>query len=122
LRKITFILIIAATLYQSISKLLILASYEINKEYIAKNLCENKDKSKMHCNGKCHLRKQLNKESKKDNTTLPHLKNKFENQFFSEKKLFDFNSILTKKLQPADLYSISDYNQHLLSIYHPPEA
>ena len=35
--------------------------YEINKKYIAEVLCENKDKPMMHCNGKCHLKKQLKK-------------------------------------------------------------
>ena len=35
--------------------------YEINKKYIAEVLCENKDKPEMHCNGKCHLKKQLKK-------------------------------------------------------------
>jgi hypothetical protein len=33
--------------------------YDLNKEYIATNLCENKDKPAMHCSGKCHLKKQL---------------------------------------------------------------
>jgi len=35
--------------------------YLINKDYIAKNLCVNKDKPKSCCKGKCHLIKQLNK-------------------------------------------------------------
>ena len=35
--------------------------YELNKKYIAEVLCENKDKPEMHCNGKCHLKKQLKK-------------------------------------------------------------
>jgi hypothetical protein len=35
--------------------------YEINKAAITASLCENKDKPAMHCNGKCHLRKQLAK-------------------------------------------------------------
>ncbi len=35
--------------------------YELNKKYIAEVLCENKDKPEMHCNGKCHLKKQIKK-------------------------------------------------------------
>ena len=35
--------------------------YELNKKYIAEVLCVNKDKPEMHCNGKCHLKKQLKK-------------------------------------------------------------
>src|SRR5688572_22002122 len=37
--------------------------YALNKNFIAAVLCENKAKVTMHCNGKCHLRKQLAKAS-----------------------------------------------------------
>lgn len=37
--------------------------YIINYDYIAKELCENKAKPQMHCNGKCHLMKELAKAS-----------------------------------------------------------
>ncbi|RAJ05167.1 hypothetical protein LX64_02321 [Chitinophaga skermanii] len=40
---------------------LLLLEYNLNQAYIAANLCENKNKPQMHCNGKCHLKKQLNK-------------------------------------------------------------
>jgi len=35
--------------------------YLINKEFIAKTLCINKDKPKSCCKGKCHMVKQLQK-------------------------------------------------------------
>lgn len=35
--------------------------YLINKDYIAKNLCVNKDKPRSCCKGKCHMVKQLQK-------------------------------------------------------------
>ena len=37
--------------------------YVVNYEYVSKVLCINKDKPKMHCNGKCHLMKELAKAS-----------------------------------------------------------
>lgn len=40
-----------------------LVEYVVNYEYIANVLCENKDKPEMHCNGTCHLTKELAKES-----------------------------------------------------------
>lgn len=33
--------------------------YMVNYDYIVNTLCENKDKPEMHCNGKCHLSKEL---------------------------------------------------------------
>lgn len=35
--------------------------YVVNKDFIVANLCENRDKPTMHCNGKCLLNKQLAK-------------------------------------------------------------
>lgn len=37
--------------------------YVVNYNYIVNVLCENKDKPEMECNGKCHLGKELAKES-----------------------------------------------------------
>jgi hypothetical protein len=42
--------------------------YLINKDYIAKTLCINKDKPKSCCKGKCHMVKQLQKTSKNTDT------------------------------------------------------
>jgi hypothetical protein len=42
--------------------------YALNKEYIAKNLCINRDKPKNCCQGKCHLKKQLAKSDETSDT------------------------------------------------------
>jgi len=38
-------------------------NYELNKKYISEHFCENRSKPCMHCNGKCYLSKQLQKEN-----------------------------------------------------------
>lgn len=58
LRSIALILILSIA-FQPFVKLFTVAWYQVNKTYIAKNLCENRNKPKMHCNGKCQLRKKL---------------------------------------------------------------
>lgn len=35
--------------------------FELRKEFIIKNLCENRFKPQLHCDGKCYLAKQLHK-------------------------------------------------------------
>jgi hypothetical protein len=35
--------------------------FELNRDYIVKNLCENRDKPELRCCGKCYLQKQLKK-------------------------------------------------------------
>ena len=44
-----------------------LLEYLINFDYISKELCENKTKPQLECNGKCYLAKQFEAESKKQN-------------------------------------------------------
>ena len=34
-------------------------SFKLNQNYIASNLCENKNKPALQCNGKCFLKKQI---------------------------------------------------------------
>lgn len=73
MNKLIVFLLIVGIGFQSVSKLLVLAWYQVNKTYIAQKLCENRNKPKMHCNGKCQLRKkmqQLNQESP-SNSSVP---------------------------------------------------
>lgn len=41
--------------------------YAVNKEYIAKNLCINRDEPHSCCEGKCYLEKQVKKSSESNN-------------------------------------------------------
>ncbi|MCW3466309.1 hypothetical protein [Chitinophaga nivalis] len=43
----------------------VMLDYYLNQSYIAKNLCINRDKPQLHCNGKCHLKKQLKEEDRR---------------------------------------------------------
>jgi len=52
---ILFLLIIS----QSFKNWFFIVQYDLNKNYISKVLCENRDKPKMHCNGKCILMKRM---------------------------------------------------------------
>lgn len=42
--------------------------YAVFKNYIAKNLCVNRDKPKSCCQGKCHLKKQIEKSAEASDT------------------------------------------------------
>jgi hypothetical protein len=61
-KKITFLL----ALFMLLKPVFPVIDYIVNYEYISKVLCVNKDKPKMHCNGKCHLMKELAKASENE--------------------------------------------------------
>jgi len=46
---------------QSLSLLYVECEYNVNKAYVSKVLCVNRDKPQMHCDGKCFLKKELNR-------------------------------------------------------------
>lgn len=57
--------------WQSVAKSAIFIKYQWNKKEIAKTLCENKDKPKSCCAGKCYLGKELKKEDERQGDKLP---------------------------------------------------
>lgn len=61
-KQLIAILVIFSLALQSFRHYAVLAEFYLNRDYIAKNLCENRNKPQLHCNGKCHLKKQLQKE------------------------------------------------------------
>lgn len=65
-KQITTILLLLAFLLQTFSRTAIVIEFYANQGYIARYLCENKDKPALKCCGKCRLNKQLKKEDSKD--------------------------------------------------------
>jgi hypothetical protein len=53
------ILLIVTIAIQAFSKWIVIITYEINRDYIAKNLCVNRSKPSCCCKGKCFLQKKL---------------------------------------------------------------
>ena len=43
-----------------------IAEYVINYDYIVTNLCDNREKPQLQCDGKCYLSKMIAKESRND--------------------------------------------------------
>ena len=76
----------------------------------------------MHCNGKCHLKKQLAEQSKKENSSpFQSLKEKFELQYFSTTGSIQLKGT-DKEPESNFIYSFSTSGTSPNSIFHPPQA
>jgi len=104
-------------LLQTGSALLIMTAFYANRDYIAQNLCENRTRPELHCNGQCVLMKKLKKEQERE-AKHPELKLK-EVQFLLAEQTF----LLPLASQPLpirpgfDLYKLVytfKYHRHLL--------
>lgn len=66
--KILAILQLQLMLFYIGKPLLPYIEYAVFKDYIAKNLCINRDNPKSCCQGKCHLKKQIERTSETSET------------------------------------------------------
>lgn len=115
-------LLIFLMLAQSFGKCFVVIEYNLNKDFIAKNLCVNKAKPKMHCNGKCQMMKKLAEEENQNSTNNNNAgKIKVQELVFSDE-------MNTPKL-PAVFCITLSYNEDrpilknispTSSIFHPP--
>ncbi len=102
---------------------MIVAQYYANKDFIAKNLCENRSKPKLHCDGKCCLKKKLAKEGKEQ---APGQRNQKEEQnitlFYSSERFVmkEYHVAVTpiKYFNFNELETIAYHG----SVFHPPSA
>lgn len=121
MKHVFSILILTGILMQLFGKTIICINYQLNKDYISNVFCENKNSKKLHCNGKCYMKKQLKEEDKKENAPANNLKEKFELQLFSESKsLSELNFFDTYPCQHISSYVASTSTFHLLEVFRPP--
>jgi hypothetical protein len=53
-----------------------IAYFKLNRDYIAKVLCENRERPQLNCNGKCYLAKKLKQQQdKQDKETSERVQN-----------------------------------------------
>jgi hypothetical protein len=96
--------------------------YTVNKDYIIKNLCINRDKPKSCCEGKCHLNKELAKSdtsSETTNDTTPKPRHKQFNEFL-EIQIFSYQAFETNYFQ--HYYSqLGKENRIASAVFVPPK-
>ena len=59
LNRVTVIILLVALISANFSRYFVYAGFELNRNYIAAKLCENRDKPWLHCNGRCYFMKKI---------------------------------------------------------------
>jgi hypothetical protein len=123
MNKIVAIVLSLGVLFQSMSKLVVIVNFEIHKDYIAKNLCENRDKPKMCCHGKCQLKKQLSNTENEGTKNKTSQRFTFDDYVCTEAKqlnpiVLPETIIKTKTALISQQYSFDP----LVAVFHPPQA
>lgn len=120
LKKVTALLLIATIISANFSRLFIYAGFELNRNYIATKLCENRDKPWMHCNGKCYFIKKIKQAQEREkNDERQSQKNLFQEALFAQKTDTRFFSQVLQTLQvPAHRIALPRVD---LPIFQPPQ-
>lgn len=101
--------------------------YNINQTYVAEELCENKEKEELECNGKCYLKKQIEKAEPVKNSSEnpepirpPHIKDA---PFVVMSTPIDLqtNTVNERESNWENL-PIAKSNSYHANIFHPPQA
>lgn len=127
LNKIGIIGMLLCLLGKSLVIPVLLVKYEFTKDFIIENYCVNKDKPKLHCDGKCYLAKQLQaaEEQTKKNTAdgfinylivLEVIPAREAQEFFEPHLII---SVLQTLRNHSYLFPFTD--SHLSRVFHPPK-
>jgi hypothetical protein len=101
--------------------------YMVNYDYIVNNLCENRDKPELNCDGKCYLSKELAKEAGTDeNNPLNNKNSKTEiPQVIILEKISDFQLAFSPEIITPEKIGFKSVFHPLLyvsKILHPPRV
>lgn len=116
----TFLL--CSLIFSNFSRLFIYSAFELNQNYIAENLCENRDKPEKHCNGKCYLSKKIKQAEEKEKKQEQESQKKGIQEHFIPQTL-NLTAVFSFELdavKPAEM--VSPLSQRSNEILHPPPA
>ncbi|MDQ2772377.1 MAG: hypothetical protein M3Y54_17975 [Bacteroidota bacterium] len=69
--RLLALLFTALLLLQVLGPEVLVVSYQLNRAAITARYCVNKARPQLHCNGKCHLARQLRQAEGSDDTKAP---------------------------------------------------
>lgn len=123
LRGVIAFILCAVLAFPWVSKVAITADFVIHQDYIANNLCENRDKPEMECEGKCVLMQKLKlTESEQDEPQqLPQITQMEFSSFVVTD--FLFNAIESLQADSSENLPAPTHHEasiHINDIFHPP--
>jgi hypothetical protein len=102
------------------SRLFICAGFELNKKYIVANLCENRDKPWLHCNGQCYFMKKIKQAAEKDKSDeRQSQKNNFQQTFFDRTSGIKFHTHLLQIINTP--YVAMAPSLQNVPVFRPPQ-
>jgi len=123
IRQLVLYVLLGAVLLPMLSPLGTVAYFNLNRDYVARVLCENRDKPQMNCNGQCYLAKKLKaSQDKQDKETTRRIQGLPMLEWFCESvTAFVFLPPLRLPAEQIFAYLIPCYPAPLARYFQPPK-
>ena len=119
LNRITAIILLFSLVSANCSRYVVYAGFEMNKNYIASKLCENRDKPWLHCNGHCYFMKKIKQvQENEKNEERQTQKNLFQEVFFASNTTFQFYTQLLQHISTP--YLLTEPSVTRAALFQPP--
>jgi len=125
LKRLTIWFLIFAVFAANFSLVFVYVGFKFNQQYIAANLCINRFKPSMHCNGKCYFMRKL--KQAEDNDKKQAAKNsssRLEMSFIQQPFTISFSESVIIDALSADfpIFNYQYTSRYLSSIFKPPKS
>lgn len=123
MRSVIAYILLAAIMLPTLSPWGTIAYFKLNREYIAKVLCENRKRPELHCDGKCYLAKKLKQQQEKqDKETSQKVQNTPVIQLFTPQAFFyDFEPAARVFREPVLFFhQLLFYSAPIGQLLRPP--
>ena len=120
MRLIAVPIFIFLIMSQVFSKWILVVEYNINRSYIARTLCENRNRPQLHCNGKCRLMKKMAEEEGQSSNPVPVKLNWETSLFIDDHPEYPgkaLSSVSEHIISPKQLYVSSSFST---GVFRPP--
>ena len=124
MRFIVTPILILLVMSQTFNHWFMVIGFKLNQDFIAKNLCENRFRPKLNCNGNCVLMKKLKQREKQEQNSPVSVKLELSTVVISSRSFFangDFTSVFIAK----SYLPLSNTGKPVgitIPIFHPPTA
>jgi len=96
-------------------------NYWMNRSYIISELCENRDRPEMDCNGRCHLKKQIETSSEQQDRGSAITEVQLMVEFVQPLFVLEFKPIIYQANIKYGNHAVEPVVGFSPSIFHPPQ-
>tara|TARA_R110002050_G_scaffold263065_1_gene403467 strand:+ start:26255 stop:26623 length:369 start_codon:yes stop_codon:yes gene_type:complete len=116
------IFLLSLFLFSQVYNTAVWVNYELNIKEITEAFCENTDKPELHCNGKCHLKKQLIQTDQSNSTESPLAIYLNDIQLFPNSNESELPTPVDDSISHQTLLCECYSYLSSVSVFHPPQV